>query len=82
MAKWADMNPALALREYNKRQPNAYSGTGPSDEEIKAAMAANTQDGGYSLPREALTVGRNGYGYKVQQRANGGAPEHDGTGPG
>jgi len=40
MAKWADENPALALREYNKRQPNAYSGTGPSDEEIKAAMAA------------------------------------------
>lgn len=40
MAKWADMNPALALREYNKRQPNAYSGTGPSDEEIKAAMEA------------------------------------------
>ncbi len=40
MAKWADENPALALREYNKRQPNAYSGTGPSDEEIKAAMEA------------------------------------------
>ena len=40
MAKWADANPALALREYNNRQPNAYSGTGPSDEEIKAAMAA------------------------------------------
>ena len=40
MAKWADANPALALREYNKRQPNAYSGTGPSDEEIKAAMEA------------------------------------------
>ena len=49
MAKWADANPALALREYNKRQPNAYSGTGPSDEEIKAAIAkgVNTQDGGY-----------------------------------
>lgn len=40
MAKWADTNPALALREYNKRQPNSYSGTGPSDEEIKAAMEA------------------------------------------
>ena len=40
MAKWADANPALALREYNKRQPNAYAGTGPSDEEIKAAMDA------------------------------------------
>ena len=40
MAKWADANPALALREYNRRQPNAYSGTGPSDEEIKAAMEA------------------------------------------
>lgn len=40
MAAWADANPALALREYNKRQPNAYSGTGPSDEEIKAAMEA------------------------------------------
>lgn len=49
MAKWADENPALALREYNKRQPNAYSGTGPSDEEIKAAMAkgVNTESGGY-----------------------------------
>ena len=35
MAKWADANPALALREYNKRQPNSYSGTGPSDEEIE-----------------------------------------------
>ena len=40
MAAWADEHPALALREYNKRQPNAYSGTGPSDEEIKAAMEA------------------------------------------
>ena len=40
MAKWAEANPALALREYNKRQPNSYSGTGPSDEEIKAAMEA------------------------------------------
>ena len=38
MAAWADENPALALREYNKRQPNAYAGTGPSNEEIKAAM--------------------------------------------
>ena len=49
MAAWADEHPALALREYNKRQPNAYSGTGPSDEEIKAAIAkgVNTQDGGY-----------------------------------
>ena len=49
MAKWADTNPALALREYNKRQPNSYSGTGPSDEEIKAAIAkgVNIQDGGY-----------------------------------
>ena len=49
MAKWAYANPALALREYNKRQPNSYSGTGPSDEEIKAAIAkgVNTQDGGY-----------------------------------
>ena len=40
MATWAKNNPALALREYNKRQPNSYSGTGPSDEEIKAAMDA------------------------------------------
>jgi hypothetical protein len=40
MAEWAKANPALALREYNKRQPNSYSGTGPSDEEIKAAMEA------------------------------------------
>ena len=40
MARWADANPALALREYNKQQPNSYSGTGPSDEEIKAAMEA------------------------------------------
>ena len=49
MAEWADENPALALREYNKRQPNSYSGTGPSDEEIQAAIAkgVNTQDGGY-----------------------------------
>lgn len=40
MAEWAKANPALALREYNKRQPNAYAGTGPSNEEIKAAMDA------------------------------------------
>ena len=38
MATWAKNNPALALREYNKRQPNAYSGTGPSDAEIEQAM--------------------------------------------
>ena len=52
MATWAKNHPALALREYNKRQPNAYSGTGPSDEEIKAAMAA----GQFSPLREALTL--------------------------
>lgn len=38
MAKWAEANPALALREYNKRQPDSYSGTGPSDSEIEQAM--------------------------------------------
>ena len=44
MATWAKNNPALALREYNKRQPNAYSGTGPSDAEIEQAM----KDGNFS----------------------------------
>ena len=38
MATWAKNNPALALREYNKRQPDSYSGTGPSDSEIEQAM--------------------------------------------
>ena len=38
MAKWAEAHPALALREYNKRQPDSYSGTGPSDSEIEQAM--------------------------------------------
>lgn len=42
MAKWAEANPALALREYNKKfgGPAEYAGTGPTDEAIKAAMAA------------------------------------------
>ena len=52
MATWAKNHPALALREYNKRQPNAYSGTGPSDEEIKAAMAA----GQFSPSAGSLTL--------------------------
>lgn len=49
MAKWAELHPALAMREYNKKFGNAYAGTGPSDEEIKAAIAkgVNTPDGGY-----------------------------------
>ena len=51
-AKWARANQGLALREYNKKFANAYSGTGPSDEEIKAAIAkgVNTEDGGYFAP--------------------------------
>ena len=42
MKTWAENNPALALREYNKKfgGPAEYAGTGPSDEEIKAAMEA------------------------------------------
>ena len=42
MAEWAKANPALAMREYNKKfgGPAEYAGTGPSDEEIKAAMDA------------------------------------------
>ncbi|MAH14096.1 MAG: hypothetical protein CMO33_10225, partial [Verrucomicrobia bacterium] len=42
LKKWAEANPALALREYNKKfgGPAEYAGTGPSDEEIKAAMEA------------------------------------------
>ena len=42
MADWARANEGLALREYNKKfgGPAEYAGTGPSDEEIKAAMAA------------------------------------------
>ena len=40
MAEWAKANPALAMREYNKQFGNSYAGTGPSNEEIKAAMDA------------------------------------------
>ena len=40
MAEWAKANPALAMREYNKKFGNSYAGTGPSNEEIKAAMDA------------------------------------------
>tara|TARA_R100000322_G_C5429126_1_gene188154 strand:- start:744 stop:1277 length:534 start_codon:yes stop_codon:yes gene_type:complete len=42
MADWARANEGLALREYNKKfgGPAEYAGTGPSDEEIRAAMAA------------------------------------------
>lgn len=42
MADWARANEGLALREYNKKfgGPAEYAGTGPSDEEIKAAMEA------------------------------------------
>lgn len=49
MEEWARNNENLALREYNKKFANSYAGTGPSDEEIKAAIAkgVNTPDGGY-----------------------------------
>ncbi len=40
MEEWARANENLALREFNKKFGNSYAGTGPSDEEIKAAMAA------------------------------------------
>ena len=42
MADWARANENLAIREYNKKfgGPAEYAGTGPSDEEIKAAMEA------------------------------------------
>lgn len=42
MEEWARANENLALREYNKKfgGPAEYAGTGPSDEEIKAAMEA------------------------------------------
>lgn len=42
MEQWARANENLALREYNKKfgGPAEYAGTGPSDEEIKAAMDA------------------------------------------
>lgn len=39
MEEWARANENLALREYNKKFSNSYAGTGPSDEEIKRAMA-------------------------------------------
>ena len=40
MEQWARANENLALREYNKKfgGPAEYAGTGPSNEEIKAAM--------------------------------------------
>ena len=38
MAEWAKANPALAMREYNKKFANSYEGTGPGDEAIQQAM--------------------------------------------
>lgn len=57
MAEWAKANPALAMREYNKQFGNSYAGTGPSDEEIKAAM-----DAGNFFPSEGSPnpLGRTG----------------------
>ena len=57
MAEWAKANPALALREYNKRQPNAYAGTGPSNEEIKAAMDAGNFFAAEGSPNPLGTTG-------------------------
>ena len=63
MATWAKANPALAMREYNKKFGNSYAGTGPSDEAIKAAMArgVNTENGGYFAPEGSPNpLGRTG----------------------
>ncbi len=38
MAKWAEANPALAMREYNKKFANSYEGTGPDNAAIQQAM--------------------------------------------
>ena len=38
MAEWAKANPALAMREYNKKFANSYEGTGPGNEAIQQAM--------------------------------------------
>ena len=38
MAEWAKANPALAMREYNKKFANSYEGSGPGDEAIQQAM--------------------------------------------
>ncbi len=47
MAEWAKANPALAMREYNKKFANSYEGTGPGDEAIQQAM-----DQGQFFPSE------------------------------
>ena len=47
MAEWAKANPALAMREYNKKFANSYEGTGPSNEAIQQAM-----DQGQFFPSE------------------------------
>ena len=38
MAEWAKANPALAMREYNKKFANSYEGTGPDNAAIQQAM--------------------------------------------
>ena len=38
MAQWAQANPALAMREYNKTVANSYEGTGPDSAAIQQAM--------------------------------------------
>ena len=38
MAQWAQANPALAMREYNKKFANSYEGTGPDSAAIQQAM--------------------------------------------
>lgn len=47
LEKWAQVNPMLAMREFNKQFPTGAPTTGPSDEAIRAAMS-----GGKYFPSE------------------------------
>ena len=68
MAEWAKANPALAMREYNKKFGNSYEGTGSGDansvlangmtadeDARQAAMNAAAIMGGTGAPRESNT---------------------------
>jgi hypothetical protein len=42
LEKWAQANPMLAMREFNRQFPTGAPTTGPSDEAIRAAMSGGT----------------------------------------
>tara|TARA_Y100000591_G_scaffold200534_1_gene173467 strand:- start:368 stop:1186 length:819 start_codon:yes stop_codon:yes gene_type:complete len=78
MAEWAKANPALAMREYNKKFANSYEGTGPGDEAIQQAMdqgqffpsqGSPNPLGTTGQPREANTQATSGMQNTMSQKA-------------